>query len=81
MTTQDLRTQVRAEIKNLGLTKKDVSIKVDHRAVRVKALHLNVDVDLVESVLSKFENYERDEATGEILCGGNTYVFVSIFKA
>jgi hypothetical protein len=30
--------------------------------------------DKVEEILPKYEDIDRDEATGEILCGGNRYV-------
>lgn len=76
MKTTDLRTAVRTEIKNLGLSRNDVSVNVDVYAVRVQAKHENVNLKLVEDTLSKFESYERDEATGEILSGGNTFVLV-----
>jgi len=76
MRTSDLRTAVRNEIKNLGLGRKDVSVKVDVYSVTVQAKHEAVDLKQLQSTLSKFESYDRDEATGEILSGGNTFVFV-----
>ena len=34
------------------------------------------DKENARQITNKFENYERDIATGEILLGGNTYIFV-----
>ena len=34
------------------------------------------DKEKVRQITNKFEDYERDIATGEILLGGNTYIFV-----
>jgi len=70
--------------KELGLSAKDVSVRTKKggysKAVRVniktmKALALK---SKIEEVGSKFRDYDRDEATGEILAGGNTFIFVEI---
>ncbi len=74
--TSTLRTQVRQEIKNLGLKRTDVSVTVDVYCVRVQAKHENVNLKQIQDALCKYESYERDEMTGEILSGGNTFVFV-----
>ena len=34
------------------------------------------DKEKARMLTNKFEDYERDDATGEILLGGNTYIFV-----
>ena len=34
------------------------------------------DKEKARQLTNKFEDYERDYATGEILLGGNTYIFV-----
>jgi len=31
----------------------------------------------IEKIVGKYESIDRDERTGEILAGGNTYIFVS----
>lgn len=74
--TNTLRTQVRNEVKALGLTRSDVSISVDVHRVRIQAKHENVDLKKVQDAVGKYESYDRDEMTGEILSGGNTFVFV-----
>ncbi len=76
MTTSELRTKVRNEIKKLGLTRKDVSITVDVYGARIRAKHENVDLKSIHNAVSKYESYDRDERTGDILCGGNTFVSV-----
>lgn len=74
--TQSLRTSIRKEIKGLGLTTKDVSIKIDVHAVRVRAKNESVDLKKIQDAIMKYESYDRDEKTGEILSGGNTFIFI-----
>lgn len=38
----------------------------------------NVNINKVEEFANKFKSVDYDEKTGEILAGGNTYVFVKI---
>jgi hypothetical protein len=37
---------------------------------------VNIDIELVKNLVKKYETVDRDERTGEILQGGNTYIFV-----
>lgn len=78
MNTSELRKQVRQAVKNFGLTKEDVSISVkcsgysDRVDVRAKK---EIDFKGLQNELSKFKYVDRD-STGEILAGGNTYIFI-----
>lgn len=38
---------------------------------------LAIDIKEIEQLAKGYESYERDEFTGEILSGGNTFVFVN----
>jgi len=38
---------------------------------------LAIDIKEIEQLAKGYENYECDEVTGEILSGGNTFVFVN----
>lgn len=80
MTNKELGNKIRKALKEAGFASKDVS-------VRVKDCGYSTSVDLtiknpliryteVEEVAERFNSYERDEKTGEILEGGNTYIFL-----
>lgn len=70
--------------KGLKLSNRDVSVKarsggmssaVNVSIKNMKALQLKTKI---EEIGSKEEYYTRDEATGEILGGGNTFIFTEI---
>ncbi len=70
--------------KELGLTSRDVSVKarsggysssVNVSIKTTKALALRKKI---EKVGESQESYERDYASGEILSGGNTFIFVDL---
>lgn len=70
--------------KELGLSSRDVSVKASYggmsSSVKVniktmKALQLK---SKIENIGTGEESYDRDEASGEILGGGNTFIFVEI---
>ena len=71
---------VRKSLKEIGITSKQVSVKSaycgysDKLSITIKDLTVNKET--VEKVAKQFEEYERDERSGEILEGGNTYVFI-----
>ncbi len=78
MNTNDLRVKVREAVKNFGLTKDDVSISVKCSGysdkIEIKAKK-EIDFAGLQRKLNQFKNIDRD-STGEILLGGNTYVFI-----
>jgi len=68
------------DVKNFLKTKqidtKNIRVSTDS-SIRVKLLDPYLDLEKIETILQEeFESYQRDEATGEILSGGNTFVFV-----
>ena len=68
---------IRAELKQkLGLTVKDVSVKSDLYSVWVRIKNKDVNINEVKNIAKKYESFDRCERTGEILQGGNSYVFV-----
>jgi hypothetical protein len=78
---QRIRTALKKELK---LTNRDVSVKarsgsmssaVNVNIKNMKALQLKTKI---EEIGTKEEYYTRDEATGEILGGGNTFIFTEI---
>lgn len=66
-----------------------VNLKCDKKLISVKhqwagyseAYWVKIDKSLnlaeAERLIKKYELYDRDERTGEILEGGNTYLFVN----
>jgi len=71
---------VRKSLKEIGITSKQVSVKSsycgysDKLSINIK--DLSISKQTIEGIAKKFEEYERDERSGEILEGGNTYVFI-----
>ena len=69
--------------KKFGITSKQVSVKSrgcgysDSIDVTVKDLSIPVMLEDIESIARKHESIDRDQYTGEILSGANTYVHVN----
>lgn len=75
----ELADMIRQSLKKAGY-KVPSQISVRKRsasAYDVEIKSLDIDKDEIEKIVSKYENIRYDERTGEILSGGNTYVFVS----
>lgn len=80
MKTSELRKQVRETLKEMGLTTKDISVSVKCTGlsdkIEVRGKHENVPFKEIESALNKFVAIDRCQSSGEILSGGNTFLFV-----
>ncbi len=74
--SKEMAQEVRAELKALGITNKQVSVTSKHGNIRCEIKDLTVNKKLVEDIAGKHESIRRCEFTGEILCGGNTFVSV-----
>jgi len=61
-----------------GINPNYLRVKTDHNSIRLHSTHPSVDLNLVENTLKQFESIHRCEATGEILSGGNKFVFCRI---
>lgn len=72
--------ELRKELKALGISNKDVSVRVSpctySEAMDVTIKNLSVDIRKVEELALKYERIDRDERSGEILSGGNEFVEV-----
>lgn len=69
---KDLRKGLKQEF---GLNRNHVSVRTRGFEVIIVELKTdNIDAEAVEKFVKTFEDYERDAATGEILCGGNTFI-------
>lgn len=68
--------EIKAFLKEKGIDTKNIRI-TSASAIEVKLLDPKLDYDQIEQLLKdEYESYQRDEATGEILSGGNTFVFI-----
>ena len=72
----ELKKEIRENVKTLG--HRDLSVKYDG-SYRV-ALKKFVPLSPIEKIAEKRESYQRCEATGDILQGGNTFVFVEYMR-
>ena len=75
----ELADMIRQALKKAGY-KVPSQISVRKRSTSayvVEIKSLDIDKDEIEKIVRKYENISYDERTGEILAGGNTYVFVS----
>jgi hypothetical protein len=72
---------LRAALKTAGLNGRRVTVRHDHNTLRVTIRDASVSLSKVKEIADQFVSIRRCEATGEILCGGNTFVDVSYTDA
>ncbi len=71
--------QIRKALKkNLGLTSRQVSVRGPHGSVTVTIKAPGINRQAVRNVAEEFQRIRRDERSGDILCGGNTFVSVTM---
>jgi hypothetical protein len=77
MTTTDKTKAIRQALKAAGVAARAVSVRA-RRGEGISVLINSAEVKkaLVESIARPFESISRDHYSGEILCGGNTFVSV-----
>ena len=72
--------EIKNYLKENGIDTKKVSVKElpssYSQAFQITIKSSDIDIEEVEKLSQHFKNYETDERTGEILQGGNTFVFV-----
>lgn len=76
MTTKETAAAIRTALKTAGYRRDVVSVRVSGGSVEVTVKSATIKFSRVEEIAGKFEKIDRCYATGEILCGGNTFVFV-----
>ena len=80
MTSTEKAKAIRAALKEAGFTSRQVSVR--HRYVgysssfNITIKDGNISEMQVKNICKRFESYETDERTGEILEGGNDYILV-----
>lgn len=77
---RELGAKIRADLKAAGIPARAVSVRVSDAgystSVSVKIKDISVDRAVVEKIANRHEDISYDERSGEILSGGNTYVWV-----
>jgi hypothetical protein len=72
---------IKKELKLLGFDTKNISVKIDRGCydycIEIKIKAPNINAEEIENALDKYSQIRYCEASGEILAGGNTFVFVS----
>ncbi|MDE2098352.1 MAG: hypothetical protein KGL39_13950 [Patescibacteria group bacterium] len=80
MNTTESARIIRTELKKLGITSRQVSVRTDYysmgSAIRITVKDPAVSLHQVTEIAQPHEDIDRDSVTGEILSGGNTYVTV-----
>lgn len=81
LSNAELSKAIQERLKKAGIEKKSYSISAKNSgsstSVAIKVKNLAVRIGKVESIAKGYESYEVDQANGEILQGGNTFIFVS----
>src|ERR1044071_1145202 len=76
-TTNDTPAQrLRVALKSAGLNARQVTVRYPHSTLYVTIRDTSVSLTRVTAIAEAFESVSRDHKTGEILCGGNTFVQV-----
>ena len=76
-TTNDTPAQrLRVALKSAGFNARQVSVRYPHSTLHVTIRDASVLLTKVSAIAGAFESVSRDYKTGEILCGGNTFVRV-----
>lgn len=68
--------EVAAKLKAIGITNKQVSCRGDYNSINCRVKDLSIDLEVVKQIAYEYQKIDRCQYSGEILCGGNTFVFV-----
>lgn len=69
--------RLRAALKAAGFNARRVSVRHHHSTLRVTLRDATAPLSSVKAIADGFRSVRYCEATGEILCGGNTFVEVA----
>ncbi len=77
MAVNPVADKMRQDLKAKGYkVPAQISVTSERGAYRITIKDLKIDDEEVKKIVKKHESYDRDVKTGEILAGGNTFVFV-----
>ena len=68
--------EIRSQLKTLGYGARDVSVRSDHSSIDVTIRRNGLNVKAIRDIANSAEKIDRSAYSGEILSGGNTYVFI-----
>lgn len=77
MTNSERVVAIRQALKEHGYNNRKIGVRYDGYAIWLTIKDLAIDIKEIEQLAKGYESYERDEFTGEILSGGNTFMFVN----
>lgn len=76
MKMSDKVKEIRMRLKKeLNYSNRQVSVKKDNNSI-VVTVKIPVDIRPIKKIVKAYEKVDRCERSGEILCGGNIFVFV-----
>jgi len=79
--SKEKAAEIRKILKTKGWSSRKVSVRSEpctlSNSLRIEIKDALVPLNEVEAVAKKYQHVDRCEFSGEILCGGNTYVNVS----
>jgi hypothetical protein len=79
-TTAQVKAEIQAKLKEMSLNARMVSVSTRRGGSEdvfvLQIRDAQVDAEAVKAMAKSFEQIDRDAASGEILGGGNTFVWV-----
>ena len=82
--SKEIAKIMRNLFKKLGYGTKDLSIVMSRGGyessirIKIKTYKASLDKDFIKNVADRFKHIDYDERSGEILAGGNLFIFVDI---
>ena len=67
--------EIRKQLKTLGYSARDVSVRSDHNSLDITIRRNGLNVKAIKAIAEAFDPVHRCEVSGEILSGG-TYIFI-----
>lgn len=71
---KDRAKQIRQRLKNLGYTSKQISVTSKH-AINITIKDLTIELEAIKRIGDEYREIDYCQVSGEILSGGNTFVF------
>lgn len=69
--------QVQEALKQAGYNRNQVSVRRSNGSYRIAIKDLSIHADKIKAIAQPFESYRVCEYSGDILQGGNTFVFIN----
>lgn len=71
---KDIATKIRQRLKSLGYSSKQISV-TSKNAINITIKDLTIELEKIKQIGDKYREVDYCQASGEILSGGNTFVF------